>query len=213
MKKYLERVSNKTLAYAAWGISAFFLLQAIINACITNGSSTYYLLSGLITAVWQALLGYVIWRDRSDIFTLIIAMIYTAGNFSLPFVLIVALALVKKYARKNDWVVKCWFVPAAVAAFLIIIKAALGNTIEADGAFRLILTILGYLVSILNYLVLGYWALKSLRMKTQDRMAEAIANEEEANQIAFYKDLHNRGVLSDSEFNTKVAEIRRSHMK
>ena len=83
------RISNKTLAIVAWLIAAFNLVQAIVNAQydIIN------LIVGLISVALQALLGYAIYRDRNDKFTLIFIIVLTITSLSIPFVVNIALML------------------------------------------------------------------------------------------------------------------------
>ena len=208
------KLSNKTLAFATWGVSLFYLLQAICNSQF----SMVNLITGLISVILQVILGFAIYRDRNDKFTFVVIIIFAATSLSIPVALIIALMLVRKYAKKNDWATKCWFVPATVSALFSLINfirvaSSFEYMIEWYGALYPIMTILGYLVNILNFLVLGYWLIKSLDIRTKAQINEGINNEKAVNKLAFYEDLRNRGVLSDSEFEAKKAEIEQAHTR
>lgn len=201
------KLSNKTLAFTAWGITAFYLLQAIFNAQF----SIINLITGLISVILQAILGYAILRDRNDKFTLVVVIIFAVTSLSIPVALIIALMLVRKYAKKSDWAPKCWFVPAVVSGLfslinLINVSSSFEFMIEYYGALYPIMTILGYLVNILNFLILGYWLVKSLDIRDKKTVSYD-------SQLAYYADLHNQGILSDAEFEAKKAEIEQAHTK
>ena len=195
------KLSNKTLAFTAWGITAFYLLQAIFNAQF----SIRNLITGLISVVLQAILGYAIYRDRNDKFTFVVVIIFTVTNLSIPVALIIALMLVRKYAKKSDWAPKCWFVPAAVSGLFSLINLIEFMT-KYYGALYHMMTILGYLVNILNFLILGYWLVKSLDIRDKKTVSHD-------SQLAYYADLHNQGILSDAEFEAKKAEIEQAYTK
>ena len=92
------KLSNKTLAFTAWGITVFYLLQATYNARFSINN----LIVGLISVILQAILGYAILRDRNDIFTLIVVIIFAITRLSIPVALIIALMLVRKYVRSKS---------------------------------------------------------------------------------------------------------------
>jgi hypothetical protein len=97
------KITNKKLAFIAWGIAAFYLLLAIYNAQF----SSVNLITGLISVILQGILGYAIYRDQNDRFTFIVVIIFAVTSVSIPVALIIALMLIRKYVKKSDGAPKC----------------------------------------------------------------------------------------------------------
>lgn len=102
-------------------------------------SSFINLITGHISVVLQAILGYAIYRDRNDKFTFVV-IIFAVTSLSIPVVLIIALMLVRKYAKKSDWTPKCRFVPTAVSGLF-----SLFNLIRVASSFEFIIEYYGTL--------------------------------------------------------------------
>ncbi len=204
------KLSNKILAFITWGIAIFYLSQFIYY--YTQEFSNIIILIKLITVALQAILGFSIYRDRNDKFTFVVVIIFAVIGRSIPTAVIIALMCIRKFSHKSNWVLKCWFIPAAVSLLIslidLITNVSLFETcIMYDWILYPIITILGYAVNLINFLVLGYWFVKCFNI-----VAKKTINHLDK-KLAFYTNLHDQGVLSDIEFETIKDEIERTDKK
>lgn len=198
------KLSNKTLAFTAWGIASLCLLCAILSVCwglmprcnfllkllddiLHIDYDFYSFIDYLFYAVIQAILGYAFYRDYNNVSSVIV--VFIAINLGFPGAIIIALMIVRKYAKKIDLVSKCWFVPAIISLYFFISNVRYYQ-----------LRSLGYFINVINCLILGYWVVKIWDVRDKkERYHDS--------KFAYFADLHNQGFLSDAEFEAKKAEI------
>ncbi len=87
-------ISSKKLSYVAWAISAFYLLNALLN--IASGG--IWVITQIIGVVLQCLLAYAMYRERNDKVTMIIVIIFAITSLSIPFAILMVLVLCRRYA-------------------------------------------------------------------------------------------------------------------
>ncbi len=194
-------ISSKKLSYVAWAIAAFYLLNALLN--IASGG--IWVITQIIGVVLQCLLAYAMYRERNDKVTMIIVIIFAITSLSIPVAILMVLVLCRRYAKKIEFVQKCWFVPAAIMvilSFITIINMLSYSDYYTGG--QIFLNVVAYIANIINYLILGYWLVKSLEIVDVKTKKEFGTRQ---SQLEYYTDLHNQGAISDVEFAKKKAEI------
>ncbi len=194
-------ITNKKLSIVAAIIAGLYLVNAFINI----NSGIVFVITQLISVALQGILAYAMYRDRNDKFTMIVVIIFAIASLSIPVGIIVILMLCRRYGKKLELAQKCWFVPAAVSALFSIFSIV--NLIQYSDYYsggQIFMNLFMILINIVNYLVLGYWLVKSLDivdMKTR----KSDASKEQ--KLTYYSKLHDEGVISDAEFEQKKNEI------
>lgn len=192
------QITGKKLAYATWAIAAIYLINALVNA----GSGAVWVITQLAAIVLQCFLGYAMFREKNDKVTMVIVIIFAVLSFSIPVGILVVLMLCRRYAKKINFVQKCWFVPAAISGIVSIVN--LVRVLEYASYYpagRLLLTVLIYIVNILTYLILGYWLVKELDIVDKGTRIKA-------SQTAYFDDLLSRGVITKEEYDEKISSIK-----
>lgn len=143
---------NKKLSYGLWAVSGISALLSIVNYI----SFEYYvgLITVVIALVFQILLGYTIFRDKNDKFTMVSVILIALFTFNLGGLTAIIMRLV---LRKNDSekVRNAWFVPAIVSGTLALI--AMFASINFMKLISLVLIVT-------YYLIFGYWFIKYLKV-------------------------------------------------
>ena len=101
-----------------------------------------------ISLVFQFLLGYNIFRDKNDRFTMISVILVAVFTFNISGFITLIMRIILKKSKNPDALRRLWFVPACIGI-------ALSLLVSAD--------IVGMLLSAAYYLIFGYWFIKELR--------------------------------------------------
>ena len=144
---------NKKLAYGLWAVSGISTLISVINYI----SFEYYvgMIGVIIAVVFQFLLGYTIFRDKNDKFTMISVILIAIFTFNLGGLVAIVLRLILRKKSDADKIRNCWFVPAIVSGAL--------NLISLFTAFSFI-GFVGLALNVAYYLIFGYWFIKYLKV-------------------------------------------------
>ncbi len=205
------KITNKTAAYILWAISFFYIASDGIHLSIWS-------IISIVSSLWLIILGCALYKEMDRKIAIAAFLLYTALNIaqSLIFIsalsnimnLIIALALIailyiKQSGKFFGIAEKCWFVPGILCGVDIIIFLV----DRFSGSFH-IMTALGYIFSVVIDLILGYSAAKII--KTKEQVTQKNLKDRVEKELAFYKDLHNKGVLTDEEFEAKKEQIEKN---
>lgn len=142
---------NKKLACGLWAVAGIWTLVTLITN-LPYGVG-FGLILALVAHVFQFLLGYTIWRDRNDTFTMVSVILIAVFTFNLGGLLAIIFRLI---IRKNnsESIRNLWYLPAVVSAGLALLTSL---------AYLNLFTFLGLAINAAYYLLFGYWFIKYLK--------------------------------------------------
>ena len=211
----MEKITGKHLALGAWIVAAamlFLNVRSIVSLSKEGELSYYipYIISMVLAVVLQCVLGYAMYREKNDRFTVFVVLLYCFVDIMLPVlrnlrslafviknivpglippcVLIAGLFLRRK-ADLGTKIQKNWFVPAVV---YLVVAIARGSGIR-----------LGTIIYTVNYLILGFWLWSYLDVRNRAGRAQ----ETKEGQRAYFEDLLKRGVISQQEYDEKIKHL------
>lgn len=222
----MKKITGKHLAIATWIIAVIELMIYFPRIISILGNPYYvdilYIISSILIIVLQCILGFSMYRERNDGVTVFVVLLYCFVDilfpiimnsfigFSLMMIVSLVLALVPDcvliiglFARRKSNNVsvfsKIWFVPAVIHLACTLLSNILINGYLFNGMTSIA-------VSVVNFLILGYWLwsyLNYLTVKTDNDFAQATKN----GQIAYFDDLLKRGVISQQEYDEKISQL------
>lgn len=211
----MGKITGKHLALGAWIVAAVLLfinVRSIVSLGKEGVLSNYipYIISMVLVIVLQCVLGYAMYREKNDRFTVFVVLLYCFVDIMLPVlrnfrslafviknivpgliapcVLIAGLFLRRK-ADRGTKIQKIWFVPAVV---YLVVAIARGSGIR--------LATITYTV---NYLILGFWLWSYLSVRNR----AGWAHEAKDGQLAYLEDLLKCGAITPQEYAEKIKHL------
>jgi len=137
----------KKLAYSLWAVSFVSFVISVIGFV----TQSFYMGIPLaaISLVFQILLGYNIFRNKNDRFTMFSVILVALFTFNISGFITIIMRIILKKSKNPDALRRLWFVPACIGVVLQIL-------VSTD--------ILGMILSAAYYLIFGYWFIKELKV-------------------------------------------------
>lgn len=203
----MERFTNKQLAIGVWGIAGFnFILSTVVTFLVSHTIAALSLVTGLLSMVILVALGYAIYRDKNDKTTFIIMIVFGVLSLNLSIAVLFIMVLLRRGTIKTknlqqtrEKIRRLWYLPVIISgigiiiSFIFTMSSAPASSVPA---YNILGTIVPGILTTIFILILSHWMIV--------RLGDVNKNDETA---AYYKDLLERNVITQDEYDQKTAEL------
>ncbi len=185
------------------GIILLTVLQPILSALYYE-SMMFFGILDIIDIGCQIALAVFVFLNLNGLIPMIVIGAWAVipmlfGSFDLGCISLLATVLVKEFAGKKVPFLKHFFWAPAVLSLVLRIRFFI-SLFQSFGSNSLYLIAL-VLIYVVLFLLLGYWFIGQVQTKTEHADGQRDAN------IAYFKGLLERGVITQEEFDAKVKEL------